>query len=170
MSVAVEDYAEEPQGPGALAYEIDEGPNPLAQIASDVAARVAEPTRIRHPGLPQYTLVFRSNIETAEASSVEKRTKNSKKPVRDRNALFLAVTNTGIERDGELVPNSDGKPVTFRDPEFLKALNAKTAAECAIKFLQDNDGWLISVADKVATSAGFGTEAEVVGQDPTWSA
>lgn len=157
----------EPDAP--LAYQPDEKPDGLAQIALDVQKRVAEPTRIRHPGLEQYVLVFRSNIETAEAQSVEKRTKNSKKPVRDRNALFLAVTNIGLERDGEPVENSDGKPVTFRDGEFLKALGAKTAADCVVKFLQDNDGYLISIAEKVATAAGFGTDVEVV-QDPTWSA
>jgi hypothetical protein len=161
---AVDDYTDDIE---KLAYEKDDArPSGLSQLVTDVETRVAEPTRLRHPGMPEYTLSFRSHIESAEAMGIEKRTKNSKAQVRDRNALFLAVVNTGIERDGAPVENSKGEPVTFRDPEFLDALGAKTAAQGVVKFLQGNDGYLIAVADLVAKKAGYGTEVEEVA-DPT---
>lgn len=157
---------------GDLAYAVDDDQlSDLDQLAEDLRAEVAEPTRVRHPApsMERYVMIFRSNIESAEAQSCEKRTKNSKKPVRDRNALFLAITNTGIERDGKPVENSKGRLVTFRDPEFITKLGAKTAADCVVKFMRANDGHLISTADAVAIAAGFGAGVEVV-EDPTESA
>lgn len=152
-----------------LAYDPDTALSDLAAIAEDVREKVAEPTRLRHPGNPAYVLEFRSHVETSEAVSCEKRTKNHKAPVRDRNALLLAITNTGITKDGGYVENSKGNRVTFRDPEFQAAFKASTALDCAVQFLRANDGWIISMSDAVMTAAGYGTEVEVVG-DPTDSA
>lgn len=144
------------------------GMSGLEQIAADVEKAVAEPTRIRHPspGMESYVLVFRSNVSSQEASGVEKRTKNSKQPVRDRNAMFLAITNTAIEKDGDVLVDDDGRAITFRSPALQQLMKAKTAAECVVNFLRKNDGHLIAVSDKVATMAGFGAEVEEV-SDPT---
>lgn len=160
---AVDDYTSDDLE--ALAYE-KPGLSGLEELAADVEQDVAEPTRLVHPSMTGYVLVFRSHIDSQEAQSIEKRTKNSKAQVRDRNALFLATVNTGIEKDGQVVENSKGKPITFRDPELLQTLGVKTAAAAVVKFLRGNDGHIIAIADKVATKAGYGAEVEEA-PDPT---
>jgi hypothetical protein len=160
---AVDDYRDADLE--ALAYD-KPGLSGLEELAADVEQEVAEPTRLLHPSLPGYVLVFRSHVDSAEAQSIEKRTKNSKAAVRDRNALFLATVNTGIEKNGAVVENSKGKPITFRDPELLETLGVRTAAAAVVKFLKENDGHIIALADKVATKAGYGAEVEEA-PDPT---
>jgi len=167
MVAAVDDlgFAENDDPSEDLAYEVD-AKSDLELLAEDVAEKVAAPTRVRHPGNPAYVLLFRSNIETAEAISIEKRTAKKAKPVRERNALFLAVTNVGLEKNGKPVENSKGHLVNFRDPELLQAFGVATASAAVVKFFGGNDGHLIGVADKVAEGAGFGADIEVV-EDPT---
>jgi hypothetical protein len=168
MAVKVVEQIPDPDDDDAAPLAYDPNPaSPLDELVADVQAEIAEPTRIRHPGKPDYVLTFRSHVEPNEAQSCMRRTKNAKDPVKTQNALFLAETNLGLEKNGVQVRNSDGLPVTFRDPELLTALGVKTAVGAVVKFIP-NPGHIIALADLVMRKAGYGTEAEVVG-DPTLS-
>lgn len=162
-AVDTSDLADEP-----LAYDPeDDGKSDLDLLAADIEQKIAEPTRLVHPGREGYVLIFRSHIDSGEALSCQKRAKNAKDPVVLGNAMLLALASTGLEKNGQPVENSKGQPVTFRDPELLAALKVRTAADAVAKFI-GNDGYLIALTDAVMTAAGYGAEVEVA-RDPTQS-
>lgn len=160
-----------PTDPDDDAYAAVPGPpaaSPLAALAADVQRIVATPELIRHPSLPDYVMEFRTDLDTNELAKWDAiASKGRGKSGADRRLVFaltIAGTNTRILHNGEVVTNSDGRPVTFRDKELQETLGVTTGAAAAGRFI-GSDGPMASIANRILEASGYGEEAESV--DPT---
>ncbi len=144
----------------------------LQRLAADIAGFVAPPFDLKHPGLPAYTLRFRSDLQVEELDkwrkvATRKKGRGGDPDDLDQAKLAALVVNgccLGILRDGAELTDSNDRPVRFGSREFLDLMHVGTGADAVQAFLV-KDAWVAAMSRSVLEHNGYGDEAEEA--DPT---
>lgn len=143
-----------------LAYDPDDFTSDLELIAREVIEQAAPLTRILHPKIDRYVLVFESEISWELIEKYQKKaSRGGKRNARLMNGLVVGNHCVHIERDGEPLRDSADNPLNFRSVELHELLKVGTAVDAAVQFL-GGDGYLAAVAGKVMEKAGYGADIE----------
>jgi hypothetical protein len=134
------------------------------QMEAEVSALVTPPLVLVHPavGMEAWTLTFMPVIEQDQFNTWTRwaTSRDGKKQLDNAllNRRVIAETCTGISKDGELLLDEDGDPVTFRDPELVKRYGGR--AVDAVKGFIRLDGGVNALAERIVQAAGYGAAVE----------
>ena len=136
------------------------------EIRREIATRQQRTVEITHPELVAYTITYRVPTDRSEVAAIFKRAEMNKKEASLADASILALCCLEIKRHGTLVTDDDGNPVTFRDKMLQEWVGALSARD-AVRALYGSDGYVTTVAARLLEEAGYGSDDEVLVEDPT---
>lgn len=135
------------------------------EIRREIAQRQQRTVEVVHPEVPAYTVIYRVPTDKTEVDELARRATAAKNGG-NFDASLLAACCERIFRFGELVADDDGSPLTFRDRKLQEWLDVTSARDAARK-LYGSDGYVTSIARRLADEAGYGASDEVMVDDPT---
>ena len=158
-------------------YADDDGPtlevegvaSDLTRLKADLESETRTDVLLAVPGRPLYSARFRTDVSGDEIDRWRKSAK-SKRHVDGIDSvkfagLILANTCLEVIRDGEVLTDSEGDPITFRSVELWKGtLEAATAASGVLKFY-GRDGHANAASNTVLGESGWGED--LLPLDPT---
>lgn len=142
----------------------------IDDIAADLAAEVdaeleAAVITLTVPGRPAYSVRYTAAVTYDELVAWTKRAgtvgsgKNKRTNELALSRIVLANRCAGIVRNGSLIIDGDGEPLTFASPAFLETVDATRAVE-AVQKLYGRDVDIMHAADRVLEEAGLRDEAD----------
>lgn len=133
-----------------------------AELREDLAA---QPIRLNVSGRDGYVAVYRGDftgedVEKYRKASRRKGRRNTEDDVDGVKFAGLLLTRTivHIERNGEVIVDSAGDPLTFSSPALQDIYDVNSAIDCARRFF-GGDGRLDAQAGALIAEAGWGDEA-----------
>lgn len=125
-----------------------------------------EPIVLQVPSRPGMSIKFDTNIEAKALQMWRKASADKKLPDNFDGLKFssIIIANQAIELiyEGQVVVDTDGELLIFRNQKFLDMLDAARAVE-AVGKLYGVDGHIFVAADEILRAAGYDSE----GQDQT---
>jgi hypothetical protein len=147
--------------------------NPLALARAELAAAVNVPERSWDVDTrPGYAARFRVDITDDDLQALRRRCRLRGQPRRPDGEfpvnelrlarLVLATYNTAILRRGVVVELEDGRPMTFRDREFLALYKSGSVAE-AVQQFYGTDGAVVGAGRVLMHASGWLDDPEEAG-------
>lgn len=151
-------------------------PTSLDQLRSELAAQVvADEITFAAPTRPGYSVRYRTDITDDDMKRFRRKARlKTRNPLTGEadidelkvSKLLLGVYCTALLRDGVVVVDNVGDPMTFRSPELHSILGVSGVVDAVGKFY-GTDGAVVSVGRALITAAGWVDDPEAVDAGPT---
>jgi len=136
------------------------------EIRREIASRTQRTVEITHPEVLAYSITYRVPTDRSEVAGIFKRAEMNKKEASLADASILVLCCLEIKRNGVTVTDDDGNLLTFRDKVFQDWVGAASGRD-AVRNLYGSDGYVTTVAARLLEEAGYGSDDEVIVEDPT---
>lgn len=153
-------------GPGSP--EPAPGPSTVRDaIQAAIAARNARTVRVVHPAAPEWTVDYRVPVDRVEVRRLLAASEAAEKAKRDAtfDPALVAQMCVEVRFAGEGVLTGDnGQPLTWRDEAMWSLVGASGLVDCVR--VAYGDGVVASIAKRLLDEAGYGSDDEVIVEDP----